>query len=364
MTNFSKLKKLIDICIAKEIAFVSFRLPDSQEVNTYIQHKTEKKTLNFGNLLANESGFVFAPFFEDEFNKKLLIEPDAIIINDDFDEALLIELANAKSEQTTANTNNNTTTTYEAYTQNVAHAIETIKAKKLEKVVISKTRVEALPKNFEASSFYFTLLENYSRAMVYLFQHQQQCWIGASPEPLLLKNEHNYNTVSLAGTQAIQHNNTVVWSEKEYDEQKIVSDFIVKQLQKLNVSNIEMCGPESFKAGNLMHLLTKFSFESTLPIDPFIKALHPTPSIAGMEKEKAIAFIRQHEKHNRSYYSGYLGLLNINKKTSLYVNLRCMQLFNNYCVLYAGAGITANSDPDKEWHETENKLLTLKRFLV
>ncbi len=364
MTNFSKLKKLIDICIAKEIAFVSFRLPDSQEVNTYIQHKTEKKTLNFGNLLANESGFVFAPFFEDEFNKKLLIEPDAIIINDDFDEALLIELANAKSEQTTANTNNNTTTTYEAYTQNVAHAIETIKAKKLEKVVISKTRVEALPKNFEASSFYFTLLENYSRAMVYLFQHQQQCWIGASPEPLLLKNEHNYNTVSLAGTQAIQHNNTVVWSEKEYDEQKIVSDFIVKQLQKLNVSNIEMCGPESFKAGNLMHLLTKFSFESTLPIDPFITALHPTPSIAGMEKEKAIAFIRQHEKHNRSYYSGYLGLLNINKKTSLYVNLRCMQLFNNYCVLYAGAGITANSDPDKEWHETENKLLTLKRFLV
>ena len=364
MTNFSKLKKLIDICIAKEIAFVSFRLPDSQEVNTYIQHKTEKKKLNFGNLLANESGFVFAPFFEDEFNKKLLIEPDAIIINDDFDEALLIELANAKSEQTTANTNNNTTTTYEAYTQNVAHAIETIKAKKLEKVVISKTRVEALPKNFEASSFYFTLLENYSRAMVYLFQHQQQCWIGASPEPLLLKNEHNYNTVSLAGTQAIQHNNTVVWSEKEYDEQKIVSDFIVKQLQKLNVSNIEMCGPESFKAGNLMHLLTKFSFESTLPIDPFIKALHPTPSIAGMEKEKAIAFIRQHEKHNRSYYSGYLGLLNINKKTSLYVNLRCMQLFNNYCVLYAGAGITANSDPDKEWHETENKLLTLKRFLV
>ena len=364
MTNFSKLKKLIDICIAKKIAFVSFRLPDSQEVNTYIQHKTEKKTLNFGNLLANESGFVFAPFFEDEFNKKLLIEPDAIIINDDFDEALLIELANAKSEQTTANTNNNTTTTYEAYTQNVAHAIETIKAKKLEKVVISKTRVEALPKNFEASSFYFTLLENYSRAMVYLFQHQQQCWIGASPEPLLLKNEHNYNTVSLAGTQAIQHNNTVVWSEKEYDEQKIVSDFIVKQLQKLNVSNIEMCGPESFKAGNLMHLLTKFSFESTLPIDPFIKALHPTPSIAGMEKEKAIAFIRQHEKHNRSYYSGYLGLLNINKKTSLYVNLRCMQLFNNYCVLYAGAGITANSDPDKEWHETENKLLTLKRFLV
>lgn len=364
MTNFSKLKKLIDICIAKEIAFVSFRLPDSQEVNTYIQHKTEKKTLNFGNLLANESGFVFAPFFEDEFNKKLLIEPDAIIINDDFDEALLIELANAKSEQTTANTNNNTTTTYEAYTQNVAHAIETIKAKKLEKVVISKTRVETLPKNFEASSFYFTLLENYSRAMVYLFQHQQQCWIGASPEPLLLKNEHNYNTVSLAGTQAIQHNNTVVWSEKEYDEQKIVSDFIVKQLHRLNVSNIEMCGPESFKAGNLMHLLTKFCFESTLPIDPFITALHPTPSIAGMEKEKAIAFIRQHEKHNRSYYSGYLGLLNINKKTSLYVNLRCMQLFNNYCVLYAGAGITANSDPDKEWHETENKLLTLKRFLV
>lgn len=364
MTNFSKLKKLIDICIAKKVAFVSFRLPDSHEIVTYIQLNASKNEAYNNNLLENEVGFVFAPFIEDDVYKKRFVAPDITIVNDAFDDLLLRELQNYNDVQITDCTNNIETSSYEVYTQNVAKAIENIKAKKLEKVVISKTRVEALPKNFEASSFYFTLLENYSRAMVYLFQHQQQCWIGASPEPLLLKNEHNYNTVSLAGTQAIQHNNTVVWSEKEYDEQKIVSDFIVKQLQKLNVSNIEMCGPESFKAGNLMHLLTKFSFESTLPIDPFIKALHPTPSIAGMEKEKAIAFIRQHEKHNRSYYSGYLGLLNINKKTSLYVNLRCMQLFNNYCVLYAGAGITANSDPDKEWHETENKLLTLKRFLV
>lgn len=365
MNNFSKLKKLIDICIAKEIAFVSFRLPDSQEVITYIQYKTEKKMLNFGNLLANESGFVFAPFFEDEFHKKLLIEPDAIIINDDFDEALLLELANAKIEQTTANTNSNTTTAYEAYTQNVAHAIETIKAKKLEKVVISKTRIEALPENFEASNFFSTLLNNYPRAMVYFFQYNHQhCWLGASPEPLLLNEDNKYRTVSLAGTQAINESEIVRWSEKEYDEQKIVSDFIHNQLQKLNVSTIEMHGPESMRAGNLMHLLTTFSFESTLPIDKFVAALHPTPSIAGMEKEKAIAFIRQTENHERSYYSGYLGLLNINKKTSLYVNLRCMQLFDNYCVLYAGAGITANSNPDKEWHETENKLLTLKRFLV
>jgi isochorismate synthase len=222
MNNFSKLKKLIDICIAKEIAFVSFRLPDSQEVITYIQYKTENKTLNFGNLLANESGFVFAPFFEDEFHKKLLIEPDAIIINDDFDEALLIELANAKSEQTTENTNNTTTTTYEAYTQNVAHAIETIKAKKLEKVVISKTRIEALPENFEASSFYSTLLNNYPRAMVYFFQYNHQhCWLGASPEPLLLNEDNKYRTVSLAGTQAINESNSSIGRKKNMTSKKL-----------------------------------------------------------------------------------------------------------------------------------------------
>jgi isochorismate synthase len=40
-----------------------------------------------------------------------------------------------------------------------------------------------------------------------------------------------------------------------------------------------------------------------------------------------------------------------------------MQLSNNNLTLYSGAGITASSVPEKEWDETENKLMTLKQVL-
>lgn len=365
MNDFSKLKKLIDICLAKGIPFVSYRLPQSNDIYTIVQHISEPKTLDNSTLIAEKSGFVFAPFLENNEHKRLLIESDVTIVNDNYSQALLIELENYSSKIENVYSTNVETTSFETYTKNVSLAIQSIENKEFEKVVISKTKVEPLSENFDVSALFSNLLNNYADALVYVFQFSKQhCWMGASPEPLLINEGTQFSTVSLAGTQVATNNFTPIWSEKEIREQAIVSQYISNELNKCNVSLLNISETESFRAGNLIHLLTKFSFQSTMTIDAFIKALHPTPSIAGMEKQNAIEFIVANEKHNRSYYSGYLGMLNINEKSNIYVNLRCMQLFNTHCVLYAGAGITANSDPEKEWHETENKLLTLRRFLV
>jgi isochorismate synthase len=43
----------------------------------------------------------------------------------------------------------------------------------------------------------------------------------------------------------------------------------------------------------------------------------------------------------------------------LFVNLRCMQVFPTQFALYLGGGIMADSDPSKEWEETELKSMTL-----
>jgi isochorismate synthase len=43
----------------------------------------------------------------------------------------------------------------------------------------------------------------------------------------------------------------------------------------------------------------------------------------------------------------------------LFVNLRCAQMIPKALVLYVGAGITQDSDPEKEWVETQNKSKTL-----
>lgn len=65
-----------------------------------------------------------------------------------------------------------------------------------------------------------------------------------------------------------------------------------------------------------------------------------------------------------SFYAGYLGPVNIHNRICLFVNLRCMQLLGDQAVLYAGAGVTADSVPESEWEETEIKLNTLLKVIT
>jgi isochorismate synthase len=78
-----------------------------------------------------------------------------------------------------------------------------------------------------------------------------------------------------------------------------------------------------------------------------------------MPLENATAFLKEHEGYDREYYSGYLGPVNFNSESNIFVNLRCMQVQKEKGWCYAGAGITIDSESDQEWLETEMKMNTL-----
>jgi isochorismate synthase len=90
-----------------------------------------------------------------------------------------------------------------------------------------------------------------------------------------------------------------------------------------------------------------------------LELLHPTSAVCGMPKEITQKFIEKHEGFDRSYFSGYIGPVNVQYETNIYVNLRCTKLENNHAQLFAGAGIISNSNPEKEWKETEIKMDTI-----
>ena len=73
------------------------------------------------------------------------------------------------------------------------------------------------------------------------------------------------------------------------------------------------------------------------------------------------------EKHDRSLYSGYLGPVHVDEETHLFVNLRTVRLTQRTdgvaATYFAGCGITEESNPAKEWQETEMKCQTLQRVL-
>jgi isochorismate synthase len=177
------------------------------------------------------------------------------------------------------------------------------------------------------------------------------------------------HTMALAGTQARPpFPADVRWSAKEIEEQALVSDYIRDFFSRARVGVVHESGPHTVAAGNIVHLQTDFCvelphYELMALANRVLHELHPTSAVCGMPKDKALAFILQHEGYDRSFYSGYLGPVHIDDQSHLYVNLRCMQLGQDAAYLYAGGGVTADSSPDAEWRETELKAGTLLAVL-
>jgi isochorismate synthase len=94
-----------------------------------------------------------------------------------------------------------------------------------------------------------------------------------------------------------------------------------------------------------------------------LQALHPTPAVSGLPKEEAFRFIEENEGYDRLYYSGFLGMLDAERETGIYVNLRCMHIAHDSLTLFAGGGLLASSSLEDEWEETEYKLKTMLDIL-
>jgi isochorismate synthase len=204
-----------------------------------------------------------------------------------------------------------------------------------------------------------------------------EIWMGASPETLVSVDAQGvFRTMSLAGTQPASDSagqsvlpSQARWSHKEIEEQALVSRYIVSCFKKIRLREFEEIGPKTVQAGNLLHLRTDYSVDTQAVAFPqlgtvMLQLLHPTSAVCGMPKAPALDFILKHEAQPRSFYSGYLGPVNIGQESHLFVNLRCMRLISNQITYFAGVGITEDSDPAMEWRESVIKMQTLQQVVA
>ncbi len=259
------------------------------------------------------------------------------------------------------------------YKQSVSQAIQQIREHQLDKVVISRYDDVRLPQGFDPMNVFWKACDSYTNAFVYvLFDKHQGLWLGATPESLLsLKDSRYFETVSLAGTQKLEDGqslNTVGWTQKEIEEQAMVSRYIIECFKKIRLREFTEIGPKTVKAGNLAHLKTVYTVDMKEVSmgqlgTVMMNLLHPTSAVCGMPLRPALNFIKSHESFNRELFSGFLGPVNINNDSNLFVNLRCMKISNGIGRFYAGAGITEDSIPENELVETDLKMQTLKRLI-
>ena len=169
-------------------------------------------------------------------------------------------------------------------------------------------------------------------------------------------------TVALAGTTKESSDGLVNWSDKEIKEQQYVKSYILDSLNNV-VDNLSSDELVNVKSGDLYHLCSKISgtLKSFSDYKDIIKLIHPTPAVCGIPLNVSKEFISKNECYDRSYYTGYLGVVSPNKKSvKLYVNLRCSEVFENSIKIYVGGGITRESKPADEFEETIAKSHIMK----
>jgi isochorismate synthase len=323
-----------------------------------------------------DAGFCFAAFDGSKWmikadltldltNKTLSIDPRANAID------ALDELTDIKQVDWHYPTKGQapTSTSKSDFISQVEACIGHIQGEELIKVVPSRVKTVDLSNKFEPIQAFLKLVEAYPNSFVSMVSTPNVgTWLGATPEILIgIDEAQTFTTMSLAGTQSYDGNtplHEVAWTQKEIEEQAIVSRYIINRFKEIRLREFEEIGPRTIQAANLAHLCSTYTVNMVATDYPdlgavMLKLLHPTSAVCGMPKEPAMNLIQKMEAHDRKYYAGFLGPVNFEGRTDIYVNLRCMELFEHKATLYAGVGVTGYSNPEMEWQETELKCNTL-----
>lgn len=198
-------------------------------------------------------------------------------------------------------------------------------------------------------------------------------FIGASPERLVRVSKGVLETEALAGSarrgagasEDAALGAALLASEKDVREQRHVLDSIVRRLTPLGLVPEFSATPGLRKLANVQHLHTPV--RATLPQGVrFLGALaglHPTPAVGGTPREAAVPRIRDLEGFPRGLYAGAIGWINSRDGGEFLVGIRSALVEGCSARLYAGAGIVAGSDPDREFAETELKFRAIREAL-
>jgi isochorismate synthase len=384
---------------AQKLGFPSaiWKLPHTNEVKLLISVQGGVYSMS-PDLEKMPSGFIMSAFGFDEQDPVLFMEGDIIVSYDEKGQAQSVnklgeEHPVVKKLLTTASEFNiDSDRPYqplsgklcpyddakERFKRTVELAVAAINNKEFKKVVLSRTREMEINKGFEPIDAFFKLTKVYVHAFVSLVNlpEQKEMWLGATPETLVSRQpDGNFRTMSLAGTQkAFNENNEIIprydikWGQKEIEEQALVSRYIVECFKKIRLREYTETGPKTVLAGNVYHLRTEFDVDTVAVHFPelattMLKLLHPTSAVCGVPKKESRLFIDAVESYDRSFYSGFLGPVQVEGQSSIFVNLRTVRLKDGIATFYAGGGITEDSVPELEWEETELKCNTLLRVI-
>ncbi len=194
-------------------------------------------------------------------------------------------------------------------------------------------------------------------------------FLGASPERLVEVLGRTLRTVALAGTigrgadpdEDAALAAELLASEKDREEHAVVVDMLRTTLAPLVEDLAVDRQPRVVRLSTVQHLATEFvgRLRADDGLLGLVGRLHPTPAVGGWPREAALAYIEEEEGLDRGWYAGPVGWVDLAGDGEFVVGIRSGVVSGARASLFAGCGIVADSEPDREWEESELKLAAL-----
>ncbi len=248
----------------------------------------------------------------------------------------------------------------------VADATGQIRAGAMEKVVLARNvqlradRPLAIPTALER------LRRDYPDTFVFAVARGGRTFLGASPERLVSLRDGTVSAYGLAGSAARgatpaedeRLGAELLASAKDRAEHAFVVQSILEELAELCDDVQTPPAPSLMKVRNVQHLFTPVSgrIHPGRTIFDLVERLHPTPAVGGRPRDLSLDWIRRHERLDRGWYAGPVGWVDARGDGEFAVALRSALADRSSALLYAGCGIVAESNPEREYHESRLKL--------
>ena len=258
------------------------------------------------------------------------------------------------------------------YEQAVVQAKERILAGEIFQVVLARsTRVDCP----DPVQLYRKLRSINPSPYTYLFQFGDLAIVGASPETLFNTYNRRLRINPIAGT--CPRGRTLAEDEKYArmmlaDEKERAEHVMLVDLGRNDVRSVCRSGTvqvEDFMSvlrySHVQHIETTISGQMRDECDQFdaARAAFPAGTLSGAPKLRAMEIIDELEEEPRGIYGGGIGYFSVDGSSDFAIAIRSVLVQDGVATVQAGAGIVADSVPEKEFLETERKMAAMKRAL-
>lgn len=199
--------------------------------------------------------------------------------------------------------------------------------------------------------------------------------IGASPEMLVRCHGRKLEYRPIAGTRqrgATETDDWILAEDLRSDMKEISEHIMLVDLGRNDLGRVSEFGSVEVdelmkveKYSHVQHLVTSLKARLDEGKDRFdaLASCFPAGTVSGAPKVRAMQIIDELEPTERGVYAGAIGYIDYAENLDTCIAIRTIKLENQIASIQAGAGIVADSVPEKEFEETINKARALVKAI-